>query len=362
MLQRNKSYASILLLSVSLFAFVQINLLFLRTPVLSVSAVEVSNNVQIYSDPTCEKVVYQVDWGNLLAGATQYYDFYVRNEGNNSVVLKLMTQNWLPLDAQQNMMLSWDYTGYPIYTNQVEHIQLELAVSPKIKDVTSFSFNILIECKECNLSLSEVANEQILNAPANTVYFIYNNPSLQNQAEATYDGTSGEILRNLCTNTQNYGFSTQQNWLLPSGAINTTTINNSTIALFGGRLANVVVNYYETVKNLLPITFTVNGDYLCFENRTGAPICDFPLSVIASSGYSEDMFIAMVFYDVEGDNTFLVMYGVGWKGTWASGIYFKEVMSQNLDAYTDCYYMFHWVDTNEDGIPQSSEIQSIGGN
>ena len=51
------------------------------------------------------------------------------------------------------------------------------------------------------------------------------------------------------------------------------------------------------------------------------------------------------------------MYGVGWKGTWASGIYFKEVISQNLDYYTNSYYVFHWIDQNEqDGVPQSNEI------
>ena len=69
------------------------------------------------------------------------------------------------------------------------------------------------------------------------------------------------------------------------------------------------------------------------------------------------MFIVMVFYDWEADNTFFVMYGISWKGIWASGIYFKEVISINLNAYTTGYYVFHWVDDNkQDGIPQSNEI------
>jgi len=69
------------------------------------------------------------------------------------------------------------------------------------------------------------------------------------------------------------------------------------------------------------------------------------------------MFTVMVFYDGDSDNTFLFVYGMDWKGTWAGGIYFKEVMSENLSIYTNDYYVFHWIDDHEqDGVPQSHEI------
>ena len=54
---------------------------------------------------------------------------------------------------------------------------------------------------------------------------------------------------------------------------------------------------------------------------------------------------------------FFFMYLVNWKVTWASGIYFKEVISKKLSAYTKDYYIFHWIDDNEqDGIPQNPEF------
>jgi len=75
----------------------------------------------------------------------------------------------------------------------------------------------------------------------------------------------------------------------------------------------------------------------------------------ANSGH-EDMFLIEVFTDKT--NLILIMYGFTWKGTWANGIYFKEVISKNLNNYSEnCCYVFHWKDnTAQNGIPQIDEI------
>jgi hypothetical protein len=356
-LQHKNTYVPSVLLIVALLTIFSATFLFPITHVPNVSAVESVNSVGVYWDEECENRVYSLDWGNLSPGSTRKFNLYVRNEGNESMILNLLTENWSPLIAAQNMSVSWDYHGHPIYENQVILTELALSVSPEIGGVTSFSFDIIIESESYALSLGEVAEEKILNAPANTVYFIYADPTYLSRAESTYDGTAGETVRNLCVNTQHYGFNTKQHWLLPSGAINTSTIHNAAIATFGGRFPNVVVNYYETVKELTPIKCQINSTHLWFENRIGTILCSIPLSVIAAPNYHEDVFTAMVFYDDDGDNTFFFMYGVDWKATWASGIYFKEVISKNPSAYTNDYYVFRWIDDNEqDGIPQSSEI------
>jgi len=334
-----------------------VTFLFPITRVPNVSAVESVNSVGVYWDEKCEKRVYSLDWGNLCPGSTRKFNVYVRNESNESMILDLLTENWSPRIAAQNISASWDYHGYPIYENQVIATELALSVSPKIKGVTSFSFDIVIDSENYALSLGKVAEEKILNAPANTVYFIYADPAYMARAEATYDVASGEAVRNLCVNTQHYGFNTTQYWLSPLGTINTTTIHNATVAMFGGRCPNVVVNYYETAKGLAPVKFKDNSTHIWFENKAGTILGALPQSVTDTPNYHEDMFTVMVFYDEDGDNTVFVMYGVNWKGTWASGIYFKEVISKNPSAYTNDYYVFHWIDDNEqDGIPQSSEI------
>jgi hypothetical protein len=356
-LQHKKTYVSGMLLVVALLTTFSVTFMFPITHVPNVSAVESVNSVGVYWDEKCENRVYSLDWGTLSPGSTRKFSLYVRNESNESITLDLLTQNWSPLIAAQNISVSWDYHGHPISKNQVILTELALSVSPKINDVKSFSFDIVIESESYALSLGEVAEENILNAPANTVYFVYADPTYLSRAESTYDGIAGETVRNLCVNSQHYGFTTTPQWLLPSGAINTNTIHNATIATFGGRFPNAVVNYYETVNELTPVKCLINSTHIWFENRTGAILSSLPLSVITAPNYHEDVFTAMVFYDADGDNTFFVMYGVDWKATWASGIYFKEVISQNLGAYTNDYYVFRWIDDNgQDGIPQSSEI------
>lgn len=356
-MQHKNTYVPGTLLVVALLTIFAVTFLFPMTRVPNVSAVESVNSVGVYWDAECENRVYSVDWGNLSPGSTRKFNLYMRNESNESMILDLLTENWSPLIAAQNISVSWDYHGHPIYENQVILTELALSVSPEINEVRSFSFDIVIDSENYALSLGEVAEEKILNAPANTVYFIYGDPTYMSRAESTYDGTAGETVRNLCVNTQHCGFNTTQHWLLPSGAINTSTIHNAAIATFGGQFPNVVTKYYETVKELTPVKCQTNSTHLWFENRTGTILGSLPRLVIEAPNYHEDMFTAMVFYDEDGDNTFFVMYGIDWKATWASGIYFKEVISKNLSTYTNDYYVFHWIDDNEqDGIPQGSEI------
>ena len=331
-LQHKNTYALGLLLIVTLSTIFAVTFLFPITRVHNVSAVESEISVGIYWDAECENRVYSLDWGNLSPSSTQKISVYVRNEGNEPIILDLLTQNWSPLIAAQDMSLSWDYQGYPLYANQVIVTELALSVSPQIQGVTSFTFDIRIDSENYALSLGEVAGEKILNAPANTVYFIYADPVYMTRAEATYDVTSGEAIRNLCVNNQHYGFNTTQYWLLPSGAINTNTIYNATIAMFGGRCPNVAMRYYETVREITPVKFKDNSTHLWFENREGAILAALPQSAIGVTNYHEDLFTAMVFYDEVGDNTFFVMYGIDWKGTWACGIYFKDRPKRRKDG------------------------------
>lgn len=356
-MQHKNKYTLGFLLIMTLSTIVSATFLLPTTRIPNVSAVETTDTIGIYWDKKCENRVTSVDWGSLSPGSTRKVSLYVRNEGNESMTLDLLTENWLPLIAAQNMSLSWSYPGQPIYENQVVSTELELYVSPKIKEVMRFSFDILIDSKIYDFRVGTVAKEKVLNAPADTVYFIYADPAYMDCAEATYDVTSGEVVRSLCVNSQCYGFNTTHQWLLPSGAVNTRIIHDATVATFGGRFPNVLVNYYETVKELTPVSCKNNDTHIWFENRQSKNLGALSLSVLDVPNYHEDMFTLMVFHDVDGDNTFLVMYGVDWKATWASGIYFREVISKNLDAYTEDYYVFRWVDdSGQDGIPQSSEI------
>ncbi|MDH5782473.1 MAG: hypothetical protein OEZ35_02220 [Candidatus Bathyarchaeota archaeon] len=200
----------------------------------------------------------------------------------------------------------------------------------------------------------------LLDVPVNTVHFLYADPAYMARPEAAYDVTSGGIMYGLCTNPQRQGFNTTKHWLLSTGAINATTISNATIAMFGGPYPHVAVRYYEDSHVgsqdgdwLAPVRFSENASHYWFENQTYAVVGMLPISAVGNG--HEDMFVIEVFSD--GDNTVLIIYGFDWKGTWAGGICFKEVMLENLSDYEKQYYIFHWVDdSDQDSIPQSSEI------
>lgn len=174
--------------------------------------------------------------------------------------------------------------------------------------------------------------------------------------ESAFDVMSGGVVYGLCTNTQHQGFNTTQHWLLPTpqGAINTTTIHDATVAMFGGPYPHVSVKHYEVTAGLTPVYFYGNATHCTFKDRSDTVVAALPWSVVGSG--HEDMFVIEVFTESAGNNLIFIIYGFDWLGTWGGGIYFKEVIYPNLSTYTDDYYIFHWIDTNEDGIPQSSEI------
>jgi hypothetical protein len=194
--------------------------------------------------------------------------------------------------------------------------------------------------------------DELIDAPTHTVYFIYQDPKCMRRPESAFDVMSGGIVYGLCTNSQNQGFNTTKYWLLPTGAINTTTIHDATIAMFGGTYPQVSVKYYVNA-GITPIDEAVNSTHVIFQNRTGYPVASLAYSVVGKG--HEDLFLIEVFEDES--NFFVVMYGVDWLGTWAAGMYFKEEVYPNLASYTHNYYIFHWIDDpGQDGVPQASEI------
>lgn len=100
--------------------------------------------VGVYWDSACTNKVSSIDWGLLDPDSSKNVALYVRNEGNSVVVLSKATQNWNPSDASSYMTLNWDYTGQTLSVNQALRLTLTLVVSQDISEITSFSFDIMI--------------------------------------------------------------------------------------------------------------------------------------------------------------------------------------------------------------------------
>lgn len=49
-------------------------------------------------------------------------------------------------------------------------------------------------------------------------------------------------------------------------------------------------------------------------------------------------------------------HGHSWKGTSAAGQYFAQVMYPRVSDYDKSFYMFEWIDSNNDMLPDVGEV------
>jgi hypothetical protein len=89
-------------------------------------------------------MISAVEWGDIEAGATSNVQIYVKNIGDTSVVINLMTENWSSPIASDNMNLYWDHDGSPIQSGEARGVLLSLSVDPDCPELTSFGFDVVI--------------------------------------------------------------------------------------------------------------------------------------------------------------------------------------------------------------------------
>jgi len=100
--------------------------------------------VGVYWDSDCRNQVSAINWSTLYPGMTKELTVYMRNEGNETAVLWLRTDNWDPPNASEYMTLSWTYTGQ-IEPQEILKVEFILAVSPEIEGITNFHFDIIVD-------------------------------------------------------------------------------------------------------------------------------------------------------------------------------------------------------------------------
>jgi hypothetical protein len=198
-----------------------------------------------------------------------------------------------------------------------------------------------------------------LQANSGSAYFVYGDPHRMTLAVATYDVAAGSNVNGMCLNTQFQRFDTDPTVVSQNTADKgRLLLNEKTALMFGGPNPNLAVRYLEQ-QRLAPLYFEVysgGGTYLKFvETATGTA----KVNVLAS-GYDsehEDYFMIESLIDANYNHVF-ISYGFDWKGTWAAGLQVKTLYP-TLQSMAGVYYIYHWVDTNANGIPESAEITQI---
>lgn len=110
------------------------------------SAVTTSGNVGVFWDSAATKDVTAtgIKWGNVSVGTAAEVTVYVKNLGQQPLILSMNTSAWNPTTASLKMFMLWNYDDNPIAAGSVIKLNLRLYVSPDISGVTNFSFNVNI--------------------------------------------------------------------------------------------------------------------------------------------------------------------------------------------------------------------------
>ncbi|MEM2111557.1 MAG: dockerin type I domain-containing protein [Candidatus Bathyarchaeia archaeon] len=114
------------------------------SPVPNASAIVTSSNIGVYWDSAATRNVESINWGNVMQGSETYVAIYVKNLGTEPLVISMITTDWDPSFASSNIFLCWDYKWAQINPGTIVKIVLRLVVSPSIKGVSSFRFNVII--------------------------------------------------------------------------------------------------------------------------------------------------------------------------------------------------------------------------
>lgn len=307
--------------------------------VVAVTATNENDNPALFT--TCG------DWVDIAAPGTSIYSTYLWNDYVSMSGTSMACPHVAGVAA---LILS----QYPTMSNEQVRSQLLYTAD----DLGATGFDIFygygrVNARKAITESIALIGSKILEAPSNTVYFFYTNPKEGVASETAYDAIAEGIIYGLITNPQKQSFTSNNCLTLESGELNVSTINNGVAVFFGGPCSQETVSYYENA-GLTPVRFVANETHYMFMTQSGAVVAS--LSKVAVDSGHEDLFVVEVLMDKS--NLVVIMYGFTWKGTWGSGIYFKEMISENFNGYSDKCYIFHWIDDlGQNGIPESGEIQ-----
>ncbi len=207
-------------------------------------------------------------------------------------------------------------------------------------------------------------NSEVIQGDKNTVYMIFPSNEILNKPENVSgalesDWTALGFLYGACDNLQYIVTDTNQT------IINTVTgepiITDSIIVIFGGPLISAPGHYYQKYT-MTPVYWTGDGvTHRFWRTSDDTQLADLLYSKVFSG--SEDMFVIQTFTDDDNGNSVYLLYGFGWKGTFAAGIYFKDVilsdLKSNPDLYTNSYYIYKWTDENSNKFVELGEIKEV---
>jgi hypothetical protein len=120
-----------------------VELLYVRNSVSSVSAVEATASLGVYWDARCTDSVLSIYWGVLYPGQTADVVVYVRNEGDQSILLNVTPTNYCPADASSYLKFTWTCGNKTVAPGEAVRVTTSLFVSPLTMGNFTFGFDMI---------------------------------------------------------------------------------------------------------------------------------------------------------------------------------------------------------------------------
>jgi hypothetical protein len=193
----------------------------------------------------------------------------------------------------------------------------------------------------------------ILESPENNVYFIYSNTvenskPLGASRASPIDWTATGYIKGITRNNQIEGLDTDGTLVDQSSGV--PKFSDKAVVLSGGPIVQVLVKYYEK-NRIAPIYFKAEDGKAYWYRKEGIRIEETGITPNSQN----DMFVVEHFLDHSG-NAVLIIYGYTGSGTFAGAKFFKTIIHPNIRDYTHSYYIYQWIDMNNDYFPDLNEI------
>ena len=206
----------------------------------------------------------------------------------------------------------------------------------------------------------------VIDAAAGAVYFIYPDYDPTHAkpngaaAAALSDFTALGVLYGMTVNVQSECLDTSPACV--EQPIGRPSMTGKAVVLVGGQGVHASVRYYDN-QRIAPVYPTVEGTMYYWYTRAGVKLTSTAFdSTLFGNGisYHQDMFVVEYFMDGNGNAVFII-YGYGWKGSFAGGRYFKSTIYPNIGTYAHAYYIYQWNDLNgnNDGFPDLNEMTLV---
>jgi hypothetical protein len=274
-------------------------------------------------------------------------------------------QNWAHYDIDLTehinnaLSLNWNGVGPILFAEDTLEIkQLEYLLELKRASAACSIDSLVLTYSETGGSDAPVSDfsSDVVDAVENNVYFIYPDyagvkPPGVGSASLS-DWTAAGFIVGMVSNRQQE--TTDTDPVIIDTSTGEPRLQGETMVLFGGPLVNAPVNYYEN-NRVAPLYWrSVGGNYYWYAaNGTRLNATAMSFSQIAAG--TQDMFLVETFIDDSGNKVYII-YGYGWKGTFAGGKFFKFIIYPDIESYTDSFYVFKWIDSSNDGFVDLDEI------